>query len=304
MEKQAKLQEATCEQIAHTIHRRLPYGGMRTRVEGTLISVSLVGLGKSSQDVPEGWTAGQYLNDIAERFSQNLIMATYLHRFGFLSMRHSAFLPHDASALLLEPRLQLDSLRTALNELKRPPTRADARTTLASFGLLTKLHLLARVATINELLFSRSEEDRIAILSWHNMQLFQSQYGQARVVEEDNASDVNDHEPVDLTATACSTQDVMKRLVDSMNGDMARYWLSKVLGVGGFSDAKADQARAKLLELLLQMDDHELRAVVTRVFDAVGVPNEAEAVRADEAARVDAAGAAGADLSDLDRFVW
>ena len=61
---------------------------------------------------------------------------------------------------------------------------------------------------------------------------------------------------------------------------------------------------AKLLELLLQMDDHELRAVVTRVFDAVGVPNEAEAVRADEAARVDAAGAAGADLSDLDRFVW
>ena len=97
-------------------------------------------------------------------------------------------------------------------------------------------------------------------MSWHNMQLFQSQYGQARVVEEDNASDVNDHEPVDLTATACSTQDVMKRLVDSMNGDMARYWLSKVLGVGGFSDAKADQARAKLLELLLQMDDHELRA--------------------------------------------
>ena len=43
---------------------------------------------------------------------------------------------------------------------------------------------------------------------------------------------------------------------------------------------------------------------MTRVFDAVGVPNEAEAVRADEAARVDAAGAAGADLSDLDRFVW
>ena len=76
MEKQAKLQEATCEQIAHTSTVASRGGGMRTRVEGTP-TVSLSWASAKVADAPEGWTAGQYLNDIAER-SQNLIMATYL----------------------------------------------------------------------------------------------------------------------------------------------------------------------------------------------------------------------------------
>ena len=236
-------------------------GGVRARTEFRFQNLSRVALG-----VPMECTT---FTSVVQQFVMVVACTMRIHRHSAFKIKHAKFIPVDSFELSLRPQFELDSLRSMLAELARPPVAASKSTYLSRLGIVASTRLLASLACIRQSLFCYRDEDKLAINAELALNTFAKSFGgwlaggqaelAARAGEEAAHNDASSR-----PAQSLSYLQVLSKFVNSLNGELAGFFLS-LLGQNSAGRATAGERRSRLLESLADDKSTAAKAFVEAI---------------------------------------